>query len=58
VLATGASVLGPRLLPALDPWIERLATWVEWPATLPIGARLAPAPPAGVSAMTAASPSA
>jgi cation-transporting ATPase I len=44
VLATGASVLVPRLLPALDPWIERLAVWAEWPATLPIGASLATAP--------------
>ena len=60
VLATGASVLVPRLLPALDPWIEQLATWVEWPASFPVGANPATVPemPPRFSAATAASPSA
>ncbi len=47
-VATGAAVLLPRLLPAIDPWVERLAETAGWP-----GATAAPvvdpAPHAGLA---------
>jgi cation-transporting ATPase I len=40
-LATGASIVVPRLVPARDPWVERLAEWLGWPTASALSARLA-----------------
>jgi cation-transporting ATPase I len=34
MLATGVGMVAPRLVPALDPWIERLAASAGWPPGL------------------------
>jgi cation-transporting ATPase I len=40
-LATGVSIVVPRLVPALDPWVEGLAERLGWPAGSALAAHLA-----------------